>query len=371
MRRSLIASVIALAGGVMASLAVGAPGAAPAGRFVITDLGTLGGSVSNAVAINARGEVIGWSFTATEGSHGFLWRSGQMVDLGPGEAVAMNDKGRVVVVRSFAGRSWSRVWAGGRSRALPPLSGWRDSEAIAINDRGQIVGSSGKKPYGSDDVGVHHAVMWQDGRITDLGTLGGTSSEATAINERGEIAGWSETKTGRTHAFLWRHGKMTDLGVNVSGWTVALNDRGLVVADRVTRSLSRRAFLWRDGRIRDLGTLGGAQSEVAAINNRGQTIGRSQVRRNLYHAFLWQNGTMSDLRTRWATAINDRTQIVGATGTKSGKTHAYLWQDDRLIDLGALGGAANHSEATGINDHGQIIGNSEDHAVLWTWRPAK
>jgi uncharacterized membrane protein len=36
-----------------------------------------------------------------------------------------------------------------------------------------------------------HAVLWQNGTIKDLGTLGGPDSVAWQINERGEIAGQS------------------------------------------------------------------------------------------------------------------------------------------------------------------------------------
>ena len=372
MRRLLIAGVAVVLA--VASLTAGGSGAAAGGRWLIRDLGTLGGDWSEAVAINGRGEVIGSSFTATEGSHGFIWRNGRMLDLGPGGAVALSDKSQVIVVRSFTGRNWSRVWEDGRVRKLPPLPGWRDSYAAAINNRGQIVGWSGKKPSGSDAVGVQHAVMWQNGRITDLGTLGGTSSEATAINERGQIVGWSETKTGDLHAFLWQRRTMTDLGV---GDVLAMNDRGQVVSEvvnyrvNVSSDYRSRAFLWSGGRRRDLGTLGGAWSTPKAINNRGQIIGLSHVRRNLNHAFLWENGKMSDLRTSEATALNDHGEIVGSTGTRSGKSHAYLWQDGRLADLGALGGPANDSEAVAINNQHQIIGTSGDRAVLWTRQPAK
>lgn len=371
MRRLLVACVVAVVAGVVVSLAAGGSGATPAGRWVIRDLGTLGGDWSEAVAINAGGEVIGSSFTATEGSHGFIWMNGKMTDLGPGEAVAVNDKGQVlvVVIGLKDDRYRSRLWEAGRLRELPTLPGWWHSHAAAINERGQIVGWRGNKPSGSDAVGVQHAVLWQNGRITDLGTLGGTSSEATAINERGQIAGWSQTKTGDLHAFLWHRGKMTDLGAG--GSEAAMNDHGQIVSGRETASGNSRAVLWSDGRMRDLGTLGGAVSEATAINDRGQIIGRSQVRRNLYRAFVWQNGEMSDLGTRWATALNDRGQIVGATGIKSGKTHAYLWQNGRLTDLGALGGPANDSEAVAINNQHQIVGTSEGRAVLWTWQPAK
>ena len=56
MRRFLVACVVALVAGVAASLAL-ASGSAPPSRWVLRNLGTLGGS-SSAVAINDRGRPV-------------------------------------------------------------------------------------------------------------------------------------------------------------------------------------------------------------------------------------------------------------------------------------------------------------------------
>jgi probable HAF family extracellular repeat protein len=64
-----------------------------------------------------------------------------------------------------------------------------------INNRGQIIGGK----FG----GQAHGWVWEDGRMTDLGSLGSGYAQVTAINERGQIVGWSYTKTGKAHAVLW------------------------------------------------------------------------------------------------------------------------------------------------------------------------
>src|SRR4051812_43738035 len=48
--------------------------------------------------------------------------------------------------------------------------------------------------------------------ITDLGTLGGASSSASALNDQGQVVGTSLTASGQAHAFLYSGGVMADLG---------------------------------------------------------------------------------------------------------------------------------------------------------------
>ena len=50
--------------------------------YTVTDLGTLGGSGSNAIGINASGQVVGQSWTSSSNEHAFLYSNGAMVDLG-------------------------------------------------------------------------------------------------------------------------------------------------------------------------------------------------------------------------------------------------------------------------------------------------
>jgi probable HAF family extracellular repeat protein len=206
----------------------------------MSDLGTLGGLSSGALAINERGQVVGEADTNAinkandyDGygqpiSRAFLWQDGEIRDLGTfggpdSGAVAINRRGQIVgwadtrntsagdrhIGASCGDGKYSHpaphafLWANGRIRNLSTLGGL-ESEAVAISDTGQVVGWADTRARDSDGCSVGHASIWENGKITDLGTLpGGSSSEALAINNRGQVIGWSKTKDGYLHAVLW------------------------------------------------------------------------------------------------------------------------------------------------------------------------
>lgn len=67
-------------------------------------------------------------------------------------------------------------------RDLGTLEG-TSSEAIAINGRGQTIGS-----FGAPDRGHRGAFLWQDGEIPDLGRLSGLHAARTSFPDMAGLA---------------------------------------------------------------------------------------------------------------------------------------------------------------------------------------
>jgi probable HAF family extracellular repeat protein len=138
--------------------------------------------------------------------------------------------------------------------------------ATAINDGGQVVGISGVCDVAVGAFSASHAVLWENGRTIDLGTLGGTAwNTPMAINNRGEVVGFAnlpgpDQAAPNFHAFIWtRHGQMRDLGTlpgDAVSEALGINDQGQVVGESCQAGFAHcRAFLWEDGVMTDLNAL--------------------------------------------------------------------------------------------------------------------
>ena len=125
-----------------------APLATAQGNYTVTDLGTLGGSVSTAYAINDLGQVVGQASTASGEMHAFVWANGVMTDLGvPGETSAahgINSQGVIVGMESAKNvRGGAAQWTNGQRQSIGDLGpSGSGSTAICINDKGQSAGVS-------------------------------------------------------------------------------------------------------------------------------------------------------------------------------------------------------------------------------------
>jgi len=117
----------------------------------------------------------------------------------------------------------------------------------------------------------------------------------------------------------------------------------------------------------DLGTLDGTYSGAHAINDIGQVVGISG---SPDHAFLWDSSTgMIDLGTlpgqshSCAFGINDEGQVVGDTTGIIYDFIAFIWDSDKgMRYLDGIG--TRESTAFDINNRGQVVGEA-GYAFLW------
>ena len=265
----------------------------------LTDLGTLGGTVSVGQAINASGWVTGYSTRADGTYRAFVWSAGTMAEL--------------------------------------PTLGAAYGVGYALNDLGQVAGSS--QTAGN----LTHAFLASNGHLLDLGTLGGDhpgwTTAAQGVNAAGQVVGYSYLPSGDFRAFVYSGGAMRDLGTLGGDWSQAwaINASGQVTGQAyLPGNVSAHAFLHANGTMQDLGALY-QYSTGRAINGDGLVVGSANVRSPstlmVYHAVVFRRSGPVDLnrliapRSGWvlgeATALNDAGQIVG-TGSLHGADHGFL-----------------------------------------------
>jgi len=250
----------------------------------LTDLGTLGGNQSFAWSVNNRGQVAGAALnTIPDSNAGFFFLPG------------------ATQVHAFR---WTK------SHGMQDLGtlGGTDSAAFSINERGQIAGMSFTNTIPNPvwdicggfavNVPTEDPFLWENGKMIDLGTLGGTCGQAMALNNRDHVIGISNLAGDSIwHAFLWRNQSegMKDLGSlgGDSGTAFSINDADDVVGIDTTADNLERAFLWRHGVMTNLGTIGtDPGSEAYSINSQGQVVGdtRDPSTDTFLRAFLWEDG---------------------------------------------------------------------------------
>ena len=200
-RTSHLAPLAALALAASLPAAGAVPAAAATTTYTITGLGSLGAGGTNGSAVNATGQVTGYSSLSAlvqdpagcppnypnpkkcveHPWHAFLYGNGQMTDLG----------------------------------TLGPPGTWSFTQAVAINNNGQIAGTvfSG---------GTTEGFLYNNGTITNLGSF-----LAAAINDNGVMVGGDQIDTGGT---LQNLNTLLPAGSPTIQDATAINNNGQIVA---------------------------------------------------------------------------------------------------------------------------------------------
>lgn len=197
----------------------------------------------------------------------------ELVDLGlqesdRSEALAINDNGQIVGTYWIQGKKYFFIWSKKTGISLIDLP--ETSTVVVLNNFGQIAGNY------KNHSGNKRGFFWDPCcGFFDIGSLGGNFTRVYDMNDFGQVVGKSETSshsliTGKNerHAYLWQVGVMTDLGTLTSG---------------------------------DLG-LAGDESAAFGINNHGITIGSSNCTvmhkgkpiRSELRATIWVNGQIEE-----------------------------------------------------------------------------
>lgn len=282
------------------------------------------------------------------------------------QAWAINDHGEIAGSSGLAEGvdQHAVLWRDGEWVDLGALPGHAYSLATDINKRGVVTGAS------RSTVTDTTAVLWDRGAIIELGTLpGGGYSSADAINDKEVVAGVATSASGQVHLVRWDNRQIEDLGPLTGGGFVTGINRGGVIVGRSERPAGTRGFVWSAGEFTELPPLAGNFSAAHDINARGWVVGYSSTGSGAHRATLWRDGVASDLGAlpggtlSVATSINDRGQIVGWGYNAASETRAILWDNGMVIDLGTLPGG-DTSFAMDINNRGVIAGFSNAQEFL-------
>ncbi|MGA2455983.1 MAG: hypothetical protein ABSF85_00205 [Terriglobales bacterium] len=316
--------------------------------------------------------------------------------------IGVSDNGVVDPLTGAETETRAVIWTpDGRIHDLGTLRGGTESFGFAVNSFGQVIAGSNNTvtdPYSMFGWGTQtRTFLWQDGYKQDIGTLGGPDTVSLTINELGQITGQSYLNSTANidngsgcppdvptqDPFFWENGKMTDIGTlgGTCGVPNRLNNRGQVVGTSyLAGNQIPHPFYWdRNRGLVDMGTLGGPTGEALDISDSGLAVGTADLADGTHHAFVWQDGVMTDVGVvpgdlcSDGLTSNSRGQAMGkSTDCMNNTKHMFLWQNGAIHDLTALilpGSDIQVFEAWDMNDQGEIaavgqLPNGDVHAVL-------
>ncbi len=233
----------------------------------------------------------------------------------------------------------------------------------AINSVGQVVGQASNS----------QAFLWQGGITTPLGTVGGTQSFANDISDNGWAVGWSLDAAGHQKAFRWdATNGMTNIGATVTADSAAeaINNLNQIIGWR-TNGTAWKTTLWDfanpNGTIL-FGTQG--DHKGLGINDAGYVVGITLSGGVAAEGYFWDGfggGTSfnSEIGVKYFpyAGLNQSKMTAGIDGGEF--AYYTIGVDDSPIRAGKFSPSDPFSLANGLNDVGQLVGESGNKGALY------
>lgn len=319
-------------------------------RYKAVRIGVLLGKTNSVLAeepsvINNLGHVAGFSFVYTGDVHDFF-----------------------LTAQPF-------LWKNGQLSSLPLLTGWPGAFATGVNDRGQAIGEANN--FDIDGNRRRTAILWNDGKAIDLGTLDSDSdSAAFGINNWGVAVGFNRSFiTGQATPVAWYGGGIHALPLlagNTEGFAFGVNDAGVIAGYQFPEDDSSETsclWYWNGSGYTPvaLSTLGGNYGNAFDVNNRLQTVGFATTANDANGPPVLWNGRgphalplLPGDTDGFALAISDLGQIVGlGSGVDANGNdvqHVVLWQHGTVTDLQRVvpANTPTITDVGNVNNSGQI-----------------
>ena len=238
--------------------------------------------------------------------------------------------------------------------------------AYNLNDKGEVVGSV-------DVPGGIRGFFWRNGQITEIEAITGPQNylEAFAVNNRSQVVGSSGFRP-----FLWENGNISDMGFfpgqfGIFPWEV--NDWGQTTGTAAVNG-EDLPYLSTGNTAVMLDALPGQQGTqgVGQVNNLGVAAGASGPIGSK-RAVVWFTGSstphalnvLPGVTNSGAYALNDVGQILVQQDLPQG-SRLTVWKLGRYTVPSGLHGEDVATSGRDLNNGGQIVGSSFDSTTSTT-----
>jgi probable HAF family extracellular repeat protein len=240
------------------------------------------------------------------------------------------------------------------------------TRAYGISNHGWVVGDF------ADESNRRHGFVYDGQRFTQLDYPGAAFTIPNDIDDSGRVVGTFYDSARVPHGFLYFQGSFTriDFPGSADTFVRSINSRGDFVGMYDALQEITHGFIYRDGQYRTIDTpygppLFGPQTDVTGINNQGRLVGLSwdnpefgpfipfSLDRTGFVPFAHINH-FDDID--YPRAINNR----GEHGGWHLSFHDLVWGLSGYVTIYGYPYVVHGNGVFGMNDNGQIVGNTFD-----------